>query len=147
MGRRSSAIQRPECRRVSRLVAVFRAPLRLEHRHFPRAEARYSAFAFASRRSDRADESEECESDHRRAVSRSENRRESSERDRCEGRRLLAISRRAPEHGNLREADRCPHRATGGGDEITPCLTNETEREIMWEVMFWPIVACVLLPW
>ena len=41
--------QGPARRRVSRFMAILRAPLRFEHRHFPRAETGNSAIAFASR--------------------------------------------------------------------------------------------------
>src|SRR5437016_6201164 len=136
MGRGFTAIQRSERCRLSRLVAIFRAPVRLKHRHFPRAEAGHPAIPIASCRGDCTDESAEDQSNHRRAVSRSENRGESCERDRCESRGLFAIPGRPAGNGQLRKADRHPRLATGRGAEI-----------VMWEVMFWPIVACVLLPW
>src|SRR6266481_3285836 len=117
-------------------MAILRAPLRLKHRHFPRAEAGHPSFPVAPCRGDCTDESAEDQSSHRRAVSRSENRGESCERDRCESRGLFAIPGRPAGNGQLRKADRHPRLATGGGAEIN-----------MWEVMFWPIVACALLPW
>ena len=67
MGHRHAAVQRATRRRLSRFVALFRAPFRFEHRYLPRAEAGHSAVAFASRGSDRADESAEDQGDHRRA--------------------------------------------------------------------------------
>src|SRR6266404_7450727 len=117
-------------------MAILRAPLRLKHRHFPRAEAGHPSFPVAPCRGDCTDESAEDQSNHRRAVSRSENRGESCERDRCESRGLFAIPGRPAGNGQLRKADRHPRLATDCGAEI-----------VMWEVMFWPIVACVLLPW
>src|SRR6266705_2178081 len=117
-------------------MAIFRAPLRLKHRHFPRAEAGHPAFPIAPCRGDCTDESAEDQNNHRRAVSRSENRGESCERDWRESRGLFAIPGRPAGNGQLREADRYSHLAAGCGAEI-----------VMWEVMFWPIVACVLLPW
>src|SRR6266853_972417 len=117
-------------------MAILRAPLRLKHRHFPRAEAGHPSFPVAPCRGDCTDESAEDQSSHRRTVSRSENRGESCERDRCESRGLFAIPGRPAGNGQLRKADRHPRLATDCGAEI-----------VMWEVMFWPIVACVLLPW
>src|SRR5947199_1423484 len=136
MGRDHAAISRPACRRLSRFVAVFCPPVRIEHRRFSRTEAGNSAVAFASHGCDRANEGAKNQSDHCRALSRSPDRRESSEVDRREGGGLLAISRRHSCDGQLREVDRRACFAAHGRAEI-----------IMWEVMFWPIVACVLLPW
>src|SRR5437016_620644 len=39
MGRDHAAISRPACRRLSRFVAVFCAPVRIEHRRFSQTEA------------------------------------------------------------------------------------------------------------
>src|SRR5947208_7368216 len=136
MGRDHAAISRPACRGLSRFVAVFCAPVRIEHRRFSRTEAGNSAVAFTSHGCDRANEGAKDQSDHCRALSRSPDRRESSEVDRREGGGLLAISRRHSWDGQLREVDRRACFAARGRAEI-----------IMWEVMFWPIVACVLLPW
>src|SRR6266508_266092 len=136
MGRGFTAIQRSERRRLSRLVAIFRAPVRLKHRHFPRAEAGHPPFPIAPCRGDCTDESAEDQGNHRRAISRSENRRESRKRDWRESRGLFAIPGRTAGNGQLRKADRNPRVATGCGAEI-----------VMWEVMFWPLAACVLLPW
>src|SRR3989442_1035074 len=136
MGRDHAAISRPARRRLSRFVAVFCAPIRIEHRRFSRTEAGNSALAFASHGCDRANEGAKDQSDHCRALSRSPDRRESSEIDRHEGGGLLAISRRHSCDGQLREVDRRAHFPARGRAEI-----------IMWDVMFWPIVACILLPW
>src|SRR2546425_145854 len=136
MGRGFTAIQRSERCRLSRLVAIFRAPVRLKHRHFPRAEAGHPALPIAPCRGDCTDESAEDQGNHRRAISRSENRGEGCERDWRESRGLFAIPGRTAGNGQLRKADRHPRLATGCGVEID-----------MWEVMFWPIAACVLLPW
>src|SRR5213080_1773500 len=136
MGRDHAAISRPACRGISRFVAVFCAPVRIEHRRFSRTEAGNSAVAFTSHGCDRTNEGAKDQSDHCRALSRSPDRRESSEVDRREGGGLLAIPRRHSWDGQLREVDRRACFAARGRAEI-----------IMWEVMFWPIVACVLLPW
>src|SRR5438445_1130120 len=136
MVRDHAAISRPACRRLSRFVAVFCPPVRIEHRRFSRTEAGNSAVAFTPHGCDRANEGAKDQSDHCRALSRSPDRRESSEVDRREGGGLLAISRRHSWDGQLREVDRRACFAARGRAEI-----------IMWEVMFWPIVACVLLPW
>src|SRR5438132_3551344 len=136
MGRDHDCISRPACRCLSRFLAVFCAPVRIEHPRFSRTEAGNSAVAFTSHGCDRANESAKDESDHCRALSRSADRRESSAVDRREGGGLLAISRRHSWDGQLREVDRRACFAARGRAEI-----------IMWEVMFWPIVACVLLPW
>src|SRR5438552_7746572 len=136
MGRRDAAVQRPARCCLSRFVAIFRAPLRFKHRHLPRAEAGHPAFAIASHGSNRADEGATHQSDHCRAFSRSQDRGKSCECDRCQSCRLFAIPGWPAGNGQLREAHRYPRLATGGDAEI-----------VMWEVMFWPIVACVLLPW
>src|SRR5207247_703221 len=71
-----------------------------------------------------------------RAVSQPQNRRESCRIDRSEGCRRSAISWRTAGHRHLRSPNRRTRLTNRRGDEI-----------VMWEVMFWPIVACVLLPW
>ena len=48
---------------------------------------------------------------------------------------------RAAGHRHLRRADRRARRAT------SPPRSRAETSTTMWEVMFWPIVACVLLPW
>src|SRR5205814_8397760 len=63
-------------------------------------------------------------------------RRESSGIERRESLGLLAISRGHSCDEQLCEIDRCARFAARGRAEV-----------IMWEVMFWPIVACILLPW
>src|SRR5213076_2759423 len=71
-----------------------------------------------------------------RAVSQPQNRRESCCIDRSEGCRRRAISWRTAGHRHLRSPDRRNRLTNRRGDEI-----------MMWEAMFWPIAACVLLPW
>src|SRR5207249_2536886 len=127
---------RPAGRRLSRIVGLLRAPFRIQHRHLPRTEAGHSAVAFPSRRGHRKNESGARESGSGRAVSQPQNRRESCRIDRSEGCRRSAISRRTAGHRQLRGPNRRTRLTNRRGDEI-----------IMWEVMFWPIVACVLLPW
>src|SRR6516165_11481081 len=136
MGRGDVAVQRSACRRLSRFIAVLRAPLRGQHRHLSRAETGNSSVAIAFNRSDRADESATCKGRHCRTVSRSAHRRESCKRHRRQGRGVLAISRRHSGHRYLPEVNRHPR------------LTARRRAQIiMWDVMFWPIVACILLPW
>src|SRR5439155_22391317 len=55
---------------------------------------------------------------------------------RCQSCGIFAIPGRPARNGQLRKADRRAGLATRCSAEI-----------VMWEVMFWPIVACVLLPW
>ena len=55
-GAKLFAGQRSEPGRLSRFVGLFRAPLRIQHRYFSRAEAGHPAFTFAPDRSDCADE-------------------------------------------------------------------------------------------
>src|SRR5207248_9738518 len=61
---------------------------------------------------------------------------ESGEIDRRESCGIFPVPGRHLRNGQLRELDRPTRQTTRGRAEI-----------IMWEVMFWPIVACVLLPW
>src|SRR5438876_3223452 len=136
MGHRAATVQRPARCRLSRLMAILRASLRSEHRHLPRTEARNPAVAVEPDRSDRANEGAKSEGNYCRTVPRPANRRKSGERDRRQGSGVFAIPRRPAGNGQLREAHRHPRLAAGCGAEI-----------VMWEVMFWPIVACVLLPW
>src|SRR5438552_7086811 len=136
MERGDAAIYGTERRRISRFVGLFRAPLRFKHRHLPRAKAGHPAVAVAPRGSDSANEGATHQSDYCRTVSRSKNRGESCERDGRQSRGFFAISGWPAGNGQLREVDRHARCAAGGSAQI-----------IMWEVMFWPIVACVLLPW
>src|SRR5213083_873899 len=136
MGRNAATVQRPASRCISRIVGLLRAPFRIQHRHLSRTEAGHPAVAFPSRRGHRKNEGGARQSDSGRAVSQSQNRRESCCIDRSEGRRRSAISRRTAGHRQLRGSNRRTRLTNRRGDEI-----------IMWEVMFWPIVACVLLPW
>src|SRR5437879_8471083 len=99
-------------------MVLFRAPFWREHRHLSLTKAGHYAVAVAFDGSDRADESAAHQSDHCRAVSRSANRRESRERDWREGRGVFAVSGRPARDGQLREVDRHPRLAAGGGAEM-----------------------------
>ncbi len=49
-GGQTAALSRPEPRRLSRFVALFRAPFWIQDRHFPGTETGHPALAFPSRR-------------------------------------------------------------------------------------------------